>query len=670
MSARLLFGPGPFSGQGCAGHSWHPSAFSEEGDPRMKFKDMAIWGILALALVMVFSVTQQRPSADPAGAPISYSRLMQDVENGRVKSVQLSKERAIGEYSDGTGFEAVIPAQANDFVSRLERRGVEVIAVPEPGRPGLFTSILIQLLPFVLILGIWFLLMRQMSGGGKSGAMGFGKSKARLLTENKNRVTFEDVAGIDEAREELQEVVDFLKDPSKFQRLGGKIPKGALLVGPPGTGKTLTARAVAGEANVPFFTISGSDFVEMFVGVGASRVRDMFEQAKKNAPCIIFIDEIDAVGRHRGAGLGGGNDEREQTLNQLLVEMDGFEANEGIIIIAATNRPDVLDPALLRPGRFDRQVTVGLPDVGGREKVLKVHMRNVPLSSDVDAKIIARGTPGFSGADLMNLVNEAALLAARRGKRLVTAKEFDDAKDKVLMGVERKSMAMKDDEKKLTAYHEGGHALVALTVPDTDPVHKATIIPRGRALGMVMQLPEGDRVSMSYKQMMSRMAVMMGGRVAEELVFGKDSITSGASSDIQQATKLARAMVTQWGYSDELGTVAYGENQQEVFLGHSVAQTKNVSEATAQTIDREVKRLVDMGYHEAKRILSERAQDLETLAQGLLEFETLSGDEIKALLNGVRPVRDDSSSKPSGGPTALPVVGKKSGGGAPEPNPA
>jgi cell division protease FtsH len=637
----------------------------------MKFRDMAIWGILALALVMVFSVTQQRPAANPGPGTASYSGLLRDVDNGRVKSVQLNREEATVEYNDGAVAKVIVPPQADNFVSRLEQRGVNIVGVPEP-QPSLLAGMLINILPIVLILGIWFFLMRQMSGGGKSGAMGFGKSKARLLTENKNRVTFDDVAGIDEAREELQEVVDFLKDPSKYQRLGGKIPKGALLVGPPGTGKTLTARAVAGEANVPFFTISGSDFVEMFVGVGASRVRDMFEQAKKNAPCIIFIDEIDAVGRHRGAGLGGGNDEREQTLNQLLVEMDGFEANEGIIIIAATNRPDVLDPALLRPGRFDRQVTVGLPDVNGREKVLKVHMRNVPLASDVDARVIARGSPGFSGADLMNLVNEAALLAARRGKRLVTGKEFEDAKDKVLMGVERKSMAMSESEKKLTAYHEGGHALVALTVPDTDPVHKATIIPRGRALGMVMQLPESDRVSMSYKQMMSRMAVMMGGRVAEELVFGKDSITSGASSDIQQATKLARAMVTQWGYSDELGTVAYGENQQEVFLGHSVAQTKNVSEATAQTIDREVKRLVDMGYDEAKRILTERKDDLEILGQGLLEYETLSGDEIKALLNGTPPVRDDTAPKPPGGTTsALPTIGKKSGGGAaPEPNPA
>jgi cell division protease FtsH len=531
-------------------------------------------------------------------------------------------------------------------------------------------SLISSMLPFVLLLGIWFLLMRQMGGGARGGAMGFGKSKARLLTENKNRVTFEDVAGIDEAREELQEVVDFLKDPARFQRLGGKIPKGALLVGPPGTGKTLTARAVAGEANVPFFTISGSDFVEMFVGVGASRVRDMFEQAKKNAPCIIFIDEIDAVGRHRGAGLGGGNDEREQTLNQLLVEMDGFEANEGIIIIAATNRPDVLDPALLRPGRFDRQIVVGLPDINGREKILKVHMRNVPLSQDVEAKIIARGTPGFSGADLMNLVNEAALLAARRAKRLVTMQEFEDAKDKVMMGVERKSMAMGEEEKRLTAYHEGGHALVALTVPHTDPVHKATIIPRGRALGMVMQLPERDKLSMSYRQMMSRMAVMMGGRVAEEIVFGKDAITSGASSDIEQATRLARAMVTQWGYSDELGTVAYGENQREVFLGHSVAQSQNVSEATAQKIDSEIKRLVDWGLNEARRILTERRDDLEKIAQGLLEYETLSGDEIKALLNGERPVRDEPGARPPSGPTsALPAIGRKAGTANPEPEP-
>jgi cell division protease FtsH len=503
------------------------------------------------------------------------------------------------------------------------------------------------------------------AGGGK--AMGFGKSKAKLLTERQGRVTFEDVAGVDEAKEDLQEIVEFLKDPHKFQRLGGKIPKGALLVGPPGTGKTLLARAIAGEANVPFFTISGSDFVEMFVGVGASRVRDMFEQAKKNAPCIIFIDEIDAVGRHRGAGLGGGNDEREQTLNQLLVEMDGFEANEGVILIAATNRPDVLDPALLRPGRFDRQIVVPNPDITGREKILKVHMRNVPLAPDVEAKTIARGTPGFSGADLMNLVNEAALLAARRGKRIVTQREFEDAKDKVMMGAERRSMVMSEDEKKLTAYHEAGHAIVALNVPKSDPVHKATIIPRGRALGMVMQLPEGDRHSMSFTQMTSRLAIMMGGRIAEEMIFGKENVTSGAQSDIEQATRLARAMVTRWGYSDVLGAVSYGENQEEVFLGHSVSRQQNVSEATAQTIDAEVKRLVHQGHDAARKILTKQKKDLEALAKGLLEYETLSGEEIANLLKGIPPTRDDGSapkatSKPAA--SSVPAAGKPKRGSA------
>ncbi|MEN9873194.1 MAG: hypothetical protein RL186_91 [Pseudomonadota bacterium] len=628
----------------------------------MKMRDLAIWGFLALALVTVFSL-MNRPTSQSAGNNLAYSSLMTEIDGGRVKQVTIVGNMARGLLQDDKPFTTVLPNDTSFIESRLTAAKIDTSFEPQP-RASMLGTLLVNFLPLLVLVGLWFFMMRQMSGGGgKNGAMGFGKSKAKLLTENKNRVTFEDVAGIDEAREELQEVVDFLKDPTKFQRLGGKIPKGALLVGPPGTGKTLTARAVAGEANVPFFTISGSDFVEMFVGVGASRVRDMFEQAKKNAPCIIFIDEIDAVGRHRGAGLGGGNDEREQTLNQLLVEMDGFEANEGIIIIAATNRPDVLDPALLRPGRFDRQVTVGLPDINGREKVLKVHMRNVPMSNDVDAKTIARGCPGFSGADLMNLVNEAALLAARRGMRLVTMKEFEDAKDKIMMGVERKTMAMTLEEKGLTAYHEGGHALVALTVPHTDPVHKATIIPRGRALGMVMQLPERDKLSFSYRQMMSRLAVMMGGRVAEELVFGKEAITSGASSDIEQATRLARAMVTRWGFSDELGTVAYGDNQEEVFLGHSVSRTQNMSEATAQTIDKEVRRLVDWGYVEAKRILTERKDDLETLAQGLLEYETLSGDEIIALLKGVKPVRDDNAAIPPPGPSsALPAIGKKSGG--------
>jgi cell division protease FtsH len=460
-----------------------------------------------------------------------------------------------------------------------------------------------------------------------------------MLTERQGRITFEDVAGVDEANDDLKEIVDFLRDPQKFQRLGGKIPKGVLLVGPPGTGKTLLARAIAGEANVPFFTISGSDFVEMFVGVGASRVRDMFEQAKKNAPCIVFIDEIDAVGRHRGAGLGGGNDEREQTLNQLLVEMDGFEANDGVILIAATNRPDVLDPALLRPGRFDRNIVVPNPDLGGREKILRVHMRKVPLGPDVDPKTIARGTPGFSGADLANLVNEGALLAARRGKRVVTMSEFEEAKDKVMMGAERRSLGMSDEEKKLTAYHEGGHALIALNVKGSDPIHKATIIPRGRALGMVVRLPERDQLSITREKMMADLCVAFGGRIAEELIFGHDKVTTGASSDIEQATRIARAMVMRFGMSDELGPIAYGENQEEVFLGHSVSRTQNISEATAQKIDAEIRRIIDTTYNRAWQILSDKKQDLETLARGLLEYETLTGDEIVALLKGIPPIR-------------------------------
>lgn len=499
--------------------------------------------------------------------------------------------------------------------------------------------------------------MRQMQGKGGGGAMGFGKSRAKMLTEKQGKVTFEDVAGIEEAKEELQEVVEFLKDPQKFQRLGGKIPKGALLVGPPGTGKTLIARAVAGEAGVPFFTISGSDFVEMFVGVGASRVRDMFEQGKKSAPCIIFIDEIDAVGRHRGAGLGGGNDEREQTLNQLLVEMDGFEANEGVIILAATNRPDVLDPALLRPGRFDRQVTIPNPDVKGREKILKVHMKKVPLSSNVDAMVIARGTPGFSGADLANLVNEAALLAARKNKRVVGMDDFESAKDKVMMGSERKSMVMSDKEKKLTAYHEAGHAILALNEPESDPIHKATIVPRGRALGMVMRLPEGDRVSMSKAKLEADLVVAMGGRIAEEIIFGADNVTTGASSDIHMATNIARRMVTEWGMSEKLGFLRYSGDQEEVFLGHSVSQTKTMSDNTASIVDEEVRRIVDTAYARATRILNEKLADLHILAKALLEYELLSGEEIKALLRGEHILRDNDdepssdirSSVPKGG---------------------
>jgi cell division protease FtsH len=601
------------------------------------FRNFALWVIIGLVLIALFNLFQNTGTRT-AGHDIAYSQFMSDVDQGRVRSVVISGQDIAGSYTDGSAFETFAP-QDPDLVKRLEDHGVAIAAKPPTEAGQSLIGMLISWFPMFLILAVWIFFMRQMQGtGGK--ALGFGKSKAKLLTEAHGRVTFEDVAGVDEAKEDLQEIVEFLRDPQKFQRLGGRIPRGVLLVGPPGTGKTLIARAVAGEANVPFFTISGSDFVEMFVGVGASRVRDMFEQAKKNAPCIIFIDEIDAVGRHRGAGLGGGNDEREQTLNQLLVEMDGFETNEGIILIAATNRPDVLDPALLRPGRFDRQVVVPNPDVIGRERILKVHVRKVPLAPDVDLKVMARGTPGFSGADLMNLVNEAALLAARRGKRLVTMSEFEDAKDKVMMGAERRTLVMTEDEKRLTAYHEAGHAIVALNVAATDPVHKATIIPRGRALGMVMQLPERDKLSMSLEQMTSRLAIMMGGRVAEEITFGKEKVTSGAASDIEQATRLARMMVTRWGLSDALGTVSYGENQEEVFLGHSVSRTQNVSEETAQKIDSEIRRLVEEGLAEARGILSAHANDLETLAQGLLEYETLSGDEIRALLAGKPPVRE------------------------------
>ncbi|MEM8813781.1 MAG: ATP-dependent zinc metalloprotease FtsH [Pseudomonadota bacterium] len=617
------------------------------------FRNFALWAIIALLLIALFQLFQN-PSQRSNTREIAFSQFLAEVDQGRVSNVVIQDQQISGEYANGGGFQTFAPPNA-DYINQLNERGVEIKAKPATESFSLIGA-LISWFPMLLILGIWLFVMRQMQGSGGK-AMGFGKSKAKLLTESHGRVTFEDVAGVDEAKEDLQEIVDFLRDPQKFQRLGGRIPRGVLLVGPPGTGKTLLARAIAGEANVPFFTISGSDFVEMFVGVGASRVRDMFEQAKKNAPCIIFIDEIDAVGRHRGAGLGGGNDEREQTLNQLLVEMDGFEANEGIILIAATNRPDVLDPALLRPGRFDRQIVVPNPDVVGREQILKVHVRKTPLAPDVNLRTLARGTPGFSGADLMNLVNEAALLAARRGKRIVTMQEFEDAKDKVMMGAERRTLVMTEDEKKLTAYHEGGHAVVALNVPATDPVHKATIIPRGRALGMVMQLPERDQLSMSLEQMTSRLAVLMGGRVAEEMIFGKDKVTSGAASDIQQATKLARAMVTQFGFSDELGTVLYGDNQEEVFLGHSVARQQNISEQTAQKIDAEVRRLVEEGLSEATRILNERRDDLEALAQGLLEYETLSGDEIRNLLDGKPPVRENLDDTPPPRSSAVPSAG-------------
>ncbi|MBI3701856.1 MAG: ATP-dependent metallopeptidase FtsH/Yme1/Tma family protein [Afipia sp.] len=618
-------------------------------------RNFALWVIIVLLLLALFTLFQN-PGQRVASQDISFSQLLTEVDASRVRDVVIQGPEINGTFTNGSTFHTYAPSDPT-LVKRLYDGKVSITAKPPGDNVPWFVSLLVSWLPFIALIGVWVFLSRQMQGGAGK-AMGFGKSRAKMLTEAHGRVTFEDVAGVDEAKQDLQEIVEFLRDPGKFQRLGGRIPRGVLLVGPPGTGKTLIARAVAGEANVPFFTISGSDFVEMFVGVGASRVRDMFEQAKKNAPCIIFIDEIDAVGRHRGAGLGGGNDEREQTLNQLLVEMDGFEANEGVILIAATNRPDVLDPALLRPGRFDRQVVVPNPDVVGREQILKVHVRKVPLAPDINLKTIARGTPGFSGADLMNLVNEAALTAARRNKRMVTQAEFEEAKDKVMMGAERKSLVMTEEEKLLTAYHEGGHAIVGLNVVATDPIHKATIIPRGRALGMVMQLPERDKLSMSLEQMTSRLAIMMGGRVAEELIFGRDKVTSGASSDIEQATRLARMMVTRWGLSEELGTVSYGENQDEVFLGMSVSRTQNASEATVQKIDKEIRRFVEEGYNEATRILTEKRADLETLAKGLLEYETLSGDEITDLLSGKKPNRE-SVLEPTGPRTsAVPPAGK------------
>jgi cell division protease FtsH len=634
-------------------------------------RNLFVYALAAVVLLALFN--QFQGGGSRAGVDVlKYSDFKAEVQKGNVDEVVIRRASIVGKYRNSEGGFTVSKGDELDpaLTAIMDAQGVSYEFDPEEGS-AFWSMILGWLIPMALLIAVWLFIMRQMqSGSGK--AMGFGKSKARMLTESSKRVTFDDVAGVEEAKEEVEEIVDFLKDPQRFQRLGGKIPRGALLVGPPGTGKTLLARAIAGEANVPFFTISGSDFVEMFVGVGASRVRDMFEQAKKNAPCIVFIDEIDAVGRHRGAGLGGGNDEREQTLNQLLVEMDGFEDNEGVIIISATNRPDVLDPALLRPGRFDRQIVVPNPDVTGREKILKVHMRNVPLAPDVKAMTIARGTPGFSGADLANLVNEAALLAARRGKKIVAMQEFEDAKDKVMMGPERRSMVMSEKEKELTAYHEAGHALMTFNVPDTDPIHKATIIPRGRALGMVMQLPEADKLSQSREQMHSRLAVLMGGRVAEEQIFGYDKVTSGASSDISQATKLARAMVTQWGMSDKLGPLAYGDNQQEVFLGHSVAQTQNISEETAELIDEEIRRIVDESYELTKNVLQEKADDLHKIAQALIEYETLTGDELRTLLDGGDIDRqDDAPDEPTtpGKPQTVPSAGrpKPNLGGSPEP---
>ena len=564
---------------------------------------------------------------------------MAATESGNVSEVRISGNNITGFLNDGRAFNTYTPNYPN-LVDKLNETGVKINAEPADRSMHPLLSVLLSWFPMLLLIGVWIFFMRQMqSGGGK--AMGFGKSKAKLLNEAVGKVTFDDVAGIDEAKQELEEVVEFLKDPQKFSRLGGKIPRGALLVGPPGTGKTLLARAIAGEANVPFFSISGSDFVEMFVGVGASRVRDMFDQGKKNAPCIVFIDEIDAVGRHRGAGLGGGNDEREQTLNQLLVEMDGFEANAGVIIIAATNRPDVLDPALLRPGRFDRQITVSNPDVMGRDKILKVHIKKIKVSPKFDSKIIARGTPGFSGADLANLVNEAALLAARKNKRMVTLEDFESAKDKVMMGAEKRSMVMSEDEKKLTAYHEAGHAVATLHSPASDPIHKATIIPRGRALGMVMRLPEKDQLSMRKDQMKAHLLIATGGRIAEEMIFGKDKITNGAASDIQMVTNLAKKMITEWGMSEKLGRLRYNSDSEEVFLGHSVAQSKNLSDSTAKLIDEEVRYLAEEAENNCKKILQDNIEELHIVAKGLLEYETLTGDEIKDLIKGIKPSRDE-----------------------------
>jgi cell division protease FtsH len=591
---------------------------------------------------------------------LAYSQFVDQVESGQVKQVVIQGRYISGELRDGIKFKTYAPDDPS-LIGILRSNGAEVKAAPEESVNPLL-SILISWFPMLLLIGVWVFFMRQMQGGGGK-AMGFGKSKAKLLTEKHGRVTFDDVAGIDEAKQELEEVVDFLRDPQKFQRLGGKIPKGCLLVGPPGTGKTLLARSIAGEAEVPFFTISGSDFVEMFVGVGASRVRDMFEQGKKHAPCIIFIDEIDAVGRHRGAGLGGGNDEREQTLNQLLVEMDGFEANEGVILIAATNRPDVLDPALLRPGRFDRQVVVPNPDVLGREKILNIHMRKVPLAPDVEAKTIARGTPGFSGADLANLVNEAALLAARTGKRVVTQNDFEMAKDKVLMGAERRSMVMSEEEKELTAYHEAGHALISLFVKGNDPLHKVTIIPRGRALGVTMSLPERDRLGYKKSEIQARLAMMFGGRVAEELIYGPENITTGAGNDIQQATNLARSMVTEWGMSEKLGPLRYNDNQDEVFLGHSVARHQNLSEDTARQIDQEIRRFVEEAEELARKVLNEHIDDLHKVAKGLLEYETLNARDVDKLVKGEpldRNESDTGAASDGGARSAIPSSGKVS----------
>ena len=638
------------------------------------YKNLALWLVIGMIMIALFNIFNQPLSSQ---SDVIFSEFMDQVESGKISEVTIQGDRVSGKYIDGSSFQTMTPSKDQDLVRVLREKGVRIVVVP-PEQTSWYMNILISWFPMILLLGIWIFFMRQMqSGGGK--ALSFGKSKARLMNEDKNKITFKDVAGVDEAKEELHEIIEFLKEPQKFNKLGGKIPKGVLLVGPPGTGKTLLAKAIAGEANVPFFSISGSDFVEMFVGVGASRVRDLFEQGKKNSPCIIFIDEIDAVGRHRGAGLGGGHDEREQTLNQLLVEMDGFENNEGVILIAATNRPDVLDPALLRPGRFDRQVMVDRPDVKGREGVLKVHTATVPLTENVDLKTIARGTPGFTGADLANLVNEAALLAARDDKKCVGNDDFESAKDKVLMGVERRSMVISEKEKRTTAYHEAGHALVAVKLPGTDPLHKVTIIPRGRALGVTMQLPEDEKHTYPRNFLYNNLAIFMGGRVAEEICLGQ--MTTGAGNDIERATEMARKMVCEWGMSEKMGPLTYGTKEEQVFLGKDFSQQKNFSDQTAKLIDQEVKALVMSGYEKASEIITEHRDSLEKMALALLDRETLNASEIKEIINGkIPPVGGDETKVESEGvapPSAQPTQKKSNddsggiiGGGLPDPHPA
>lgn len=597
-------------------------------------KNLILWLVIAVVLMSLF---QSFGPGDSNSRKVDYSTFITELAQDQVREVRISNRDLNVSKKDGSKYTTYLPMQDNQLLNTMLNKNVAVVGEP-PEEPGILTTIFISWFPMLLLIGVWIFFMRQMQGGGGKGAMSFGKSKARMLTEDQIKTTFADVAGCDEAKEEVGELVEYLREPSRFQKLGGKIPKGILMVGPPGTGKTLLAKAIAGEAKVPFFTISGSDFVEMFVGVGASRVRDMFEQAKKAAPCIIFIDEIDAVGRQRGAGLGGGHDEREQTLNQMLVEMDGFEGNEGIIVIAATNRPDVLDPALLRPGRFDRQVVVGLPDVRGREQILKVHMRRVPLSPDVEPSVLARGTPGFSGADLANLVNEAALFAARGNKRVVTMAEFEKAKDKIMMGAERRSMVMTEEQKASTAYHEAGHAIIGRLVPEHDPVHKVTIIPRGRALGVTFFLPEGDQISASRQKLESQISTLYGGRLAEEIIYGPENVSTGASNDIKVATNIARNMVTQWGFSEKLGPLLYADEDGEVFLGRSVSKAQHMSDETARTIDEEIRGIIERNYKRARQILMDNLDILHTMKDALMKYETIDAPQIDDLMNRV-PVR-------------------------------